>query len=110
MDSVIHYASSSAQCRSQMLLEYFGETDSERCGICDVCRERNQLGLSRFEFDRLVEQIREELKTPQKQEELLFKTGPDNEKFRSVLRWLMDNEMVIIRIDQKLEWKQEQDI
>jgi hypothetical protein len=38
-------------------------------------------------------------------EELMFKSGPDDEKFRSVLRWLLDNEQVVKRIDGKVEWK-----
>lgn len=28
------------QCRQQMILEYFGETDAAPCGACDVCRGR----------------------------------------------------------------------
>jgi ATP-dependent DNA helicase RecQ len=106
MEAVIHYASSKTICRNKILLEYFGETVTERCGICDVCQERNQLGLSRFEFDRLANRIKEELNIPQKPEELIFRIGPDDEKFRLVLRWLMDNQKVVTRIDQRLEWKE----
>jgi ATP-dependent DNA helicase RecQ len=104
MEAVIHYATSPTACRSQMLLSYFGETTAERCGTCDTCLSKNQLGLSRFEFEQLAVRIREELSIPQKPEELMFKTGPDNDKFRAVLRWLMDNEVVLKRIDGLLEW------
>jgi len=104
MEAVIRYFSATEVCRSQMLLEYFGEKNSERCGICDVCLARNQLGISRFEFDRLTEQIKKELETPQRKEVLLFKLGTENENFRAVLRWLMDNEVVLTRIDLNLEW------
>ena len=34
------YASQQQFCRSQLLLAYFGETDSEPCGHCDVCRRK----------------------------------------------------------------------
>jgi len=105
MEAVIRYASSTTGCRSQMLLAYFGEKESERCGNCDTCQSKNQLGLSRLEFDRLAAQIKGELAVPQKAEELLFKAGPDHDPLRSVLRWLMDNELVVKRIDGKLEWK-----
>ena len=37
------YASQTQFCRSQLLLAYFGETESEPCGKCDVCREKNKL-------------------------------------------------------------------
>ena len=43
IDAVIHYASSGHKCRSQLLLEYFGEKESVRCGKCDVCLERNEV-------------------------------------------------------------------
>ncbi|HNQ36512.1 MAG TPA: RecQ family zinc-binding domain-containing protein, partial [Prolixibacteraceae bacterium] len=105
--AVIHYASSTLKCRSQMLLAYFGETDSQRCGICDVCLERNQLGLSRMEFDRYREAIREGLQEPLLPEELLFRLGPGNESLREVLRWLMDHGKIVRRIDNRLEWKSE---
>ncbi len=104
IEAVIHYASSSTKCRSQMLLDYFGEKNAERCGICDVCLERNQLGLSKLEFDQILEVIRLGLSEPLLPEELLFRFGPDNDKYRLVLRWLLDNEKVVRRIDNKLEW------
>jgi ATP-dependent DNA helicase RecQ len=105
IEAVIHYASATGKCRTQMLLEYFGETGSERCGTCDVCQAKNQLGLSRFEFEQVVGRIKNELNIPLKLEELLFKAAPDDEMFRQVLRWLMDNGQVVRRIDGKVEWK-----
>ena len=46
------------RCRSVILLDYFGE-ESDRCGICDVCRERNELDLSKYEFDLILEEIKD---------------------------------------------------
>ena len=37
IDDVVKYASSTDQCRSHMLLNYFGETSTHNCGHCDVC-------------------------------------------------------------------------
>ena len=105
IEAVIRYATSTAKCRSQILLEYFGENEAPRCGHCDICLERNQLDLSKFEFDQTAALIRKELETPQFQEELLFKLGPADDRFRNVLRWLIDNEKVVFRIDNRLEWK-----
>lgn len=31
------------ECRMQVMLEYFGETSTEPCGRCDVCRSRRRL-------------------------------------------------------------------
>jgi len=37
-ETMIAYASEEDECRSRFLLKYFGESDSEKCGTCDVCR------------------------------------------------------------------------
>ena len=37
INAMLQYASSNNQCRSRMLLEYFGEKTSKDCGQCDVC-------------------------------------------------------------------------
>lgn len=37
LDQMLHYASSDNECRSQMLLRYFGDTSAPQCGQCDVC-------------------------------------------------------------------------
>ncbi|MBP5277753.1 MAG: RecQ family ATP-dependent DNA helicase [Prevotella sp.] len=39
---MINYATNDRECRSQQLLRYFGETDSEPCGHCDVCISRQK--------------------------------------------------------------------
>ena len=57
LEKMIDYAESKNSCRSVMLLEYFGE-ESDRCGTCDVCRERNELDLSKYEFDIILEEIK----------------------------------------------------
>ncbi len=40
IDAMISYAETSDRCRSQMLLEYFGQNDSKPCGVCDWCLSR----------------------------------------------------------------------
>lgn len=36
-ESMISYATATNECRSVMLLRYFGEETSDSCGICDFC-------------------------------------------------------------------------
>ena len=57
-DSVIDYASQISKCRSKFLLNYFGETETYRCGICDICLERNKIKLSDLEFDSILDIIK----------------------------------------------------
>ena len=36
-DAMIAYMTCESECRSVMLLEYFGERNGRKCGMCDVC-------------------------------------------------------------------------
>ena len=38
MQKMIDYVSEEDTCRSSYLLEYFGQTESDDCGTCDICR------------------------------------------------------------------------
>lgn len=46
LKAVINYATSDSKCRSRLLLEYFGEKDSEECRRCDVCVAKRTQGKS----------------------------------------------------------------
>lgn len=46
VEAMIAYASNTSQCRSQQLLEYFGQTDGALCGGCDVCRSQQPRALA----------------------------------------------------------------
>lgn len=42
-ETITGYAEQDTTCRSQYLLAYFGEQDSQACGRCDVCRKKKQV-------------------------------------------------------------------
>ncbi len=44
LKAVINYATSDSKCRSRLLLEYFGEKDSDDCRRCDVCVSKRVQG------------------------------------------------------------------
>lgn len=46
LKAVINYATSDNKCRSRLLLEYFGEKDSDDCRRCDVCVAKRAQGKS----------------------------------------------------------------
>ena len=41
MEAVINYAFSNDTCRSQLLLAYFGDSNTD-CGVCDVCLSKKR--------------------------------------------------------------------
>jgi ATP-dependent DNA helicase RecQ len=104
LNKMIEYADSESHCRSVYLLNYFGE-ESDRCGICDVCRERNELDLSKYEFDLILEDIKSVLgeKSPDA-EELVKLIDNSEDKVIKVIRWLLDHNKIVPDRDHKLKW------
>lgn len=96
LNAVINYVSSLTKCRSQQLLEYFGERDSKRCGRCDVCVERNKMELSELEFDIVLSKIKPVLleKTCTVQELVAVVENVNEDKVIKVIQWLLDNEKI----------------
>ena len=42
METMVSYVEETGTCRSRFLLSYFGQTESEDCGTCDVCRRKRR--------------------------------------------------------------------
>ena len=57
LDAVMNFVMDTETCRSQQLLAYFGETKSESCGGCDVCRKLRKETASKSEYDAIVQMI-----------------------------------------------------
>lgn len=93
MESVIHYAESSYKCRSQILLAYFGETNTYRCNQCDVCLAENKKTLHVDEFEIISRQIKELLAIhPMQLTNLVNAVTEGNEDKRiRTIQWLLDN-------------------
>ncbi len=108
LESMLLYAESQNKCRSQQLLAYFGETNVERCGSCDVCSRRNELNLSKYEFDIILSQIKNILNLePCLLNELIDKIDSDESKIIKVIQWLFENKKIKYDEEQKLQWIKE---
>ncbi len=108
IQAVIDFVVNDNHCRSQQLLAYFGEKDTSRCGICDVCKERNKIEVNEMEFDAILDQIKPLLQ--QKPHSLLglIEAFPkiNEEKMIRVIRWLKDNDK-IVEDENLLSWKKQ---
>jgi ATP-dependent DNA helicase RecQ len=104
LDKMIEFAEMNNRCRSVMLLDYFGE-EADRCGICDICRERNELDLSKYEFDLILEEIKSILveESPE-MDELIKRIKYTEDKVVKVVRWLLDHNKIAKDKDYKLTW------
>lgn len=105
VNAMLDYAQSKAKCRSQYLSEYFGQTDSYRCGKCDVCTARNELDMSKYEFDSILEKIKSILtKSPMSLEKLVDSSQSNPERVTKVVRFLQDTGKIKINSEGLLEW------
>ena len=55
--SVLDYANEKDVCRSRVLLNYFGETNTLPCGQCDICLEQKKRQLSTDKFAQIETRI-----------------------------------------------------
>jgi ATP-dependent DNA helicase RecQ len=106
LQGVFDYAARQAGCRSRMLLTYFGEKDPPACGTCDLCTRKNDLDITQYEFDKMVERIQEAVSREKILLNQLTEHGEGNEaKTLRVIRWLLDHNMLVLAEDNSLKWK-----
>ncbi len=105
-EAMLAYCENDHKCRSQQLLAYFGEKDSYRCGQCDVCQRRNELKLSRYEFDLVLEDIKGALHQQSLMlDDLVDSINYSEEKVLKVIQWLIDNEKIDKEEGNRFSWR-----
>jgi len=105
IEAMVNYASGTAKCRSMSLLEYFGEKNATRCGKCDVCTSRNELDMSKYQFDQILEQIKNNLQSDGVTlEKLVDSVKFPSDKTTRVIRWLLDNNKILKDSNELLHW------
>ncbi|MDD6209184.1 MAG: RecQ family ATP-dependent DNA helicase [Bacteroidales bacterium] len=97
---VLRYLQSNDLCRSVQLLSYFGEENVKECGHCDVCLSKNEDGISRYDFNRIEEELINKVKeNPVLLKELVKSIPYPEKKVMQVLRFLFDNHRLIYLSD-----------
>lgn len=99
------YATKS-QCRSQLLLAYFGETNVEPCGKCDVCTNRHSDEISDEQFKGYQKNIQQlvEAKTLTTKQLMANFPAHHHKKVYRVLRMLAEQEQITV-VNEYLVWK-----
>jgi len=104
LNALLEFVSTPMECRSKVLLEYFGEKKARRCGICDVCISENKMDLNELEFSIIETQIADNLSSgPKHLNELVAAiTDSKEDDVIQVVRWLVENNKVIKQKDGSL--------
>ena len=104
--NVIEYGSSKTQCRSKMLLQYFGEKDAKDCGKCDVCIENRQQNMRSSEMNLLIQTVLNQLNGKEMTlDEMTVATDYPEKRLIEAIRFLSDNKRIVIQ-DNKIRKKQ----
>lgn len=105
IEAMIAYITSTSKCRSLLLLNYFGESNKQRCGNCDTCRKRNELQLSQVQFDAILEQIKQILeKSNCAVHDLVATVDADEQEIIKVINFLLDNKKIVYTGAAQLMW------
>ncbi len=91
--AVENYVKSDNVCRSQLLLQYFGEWDSTPCGGCDVCRRYKLNQVNKDDFEQISKEIQQLQSQNLSQKEILTELSKRYEEPQivTVMRWLNDH-------------------
>lgn len=97
IESMLQYATGSDTCRSQMLLEYFGESGAKPCMQCDVCIAAKRDGMFRADCNHAEQQIMDVLndRQPHPLTDLLALSLPTT-VLDTALKHLLDEETIAV--------------
>ena len=99
IEAMIKYATSNNNCRSRMLLRYFGEKNEHNCEQCDTCIEKKRkLSVNAPNFETIKQQIIELLSneslTPA---DIIQRLDINKNQASTVLKYMIDEEELFIK-------------
>jgi len=105
INAVLDYVNNKSKCRSRYLLAYFGQKNTYKCGKCDICKSSNELELSKYEFDLILDEIKKNLNDKDYELDDLIKIlTHTKQKCIKVIQWLFDNNKIKYNDSNELTW------
>lgn len=105
LQAMIEYVTNQTKCRSLQLLEYFGESKKMRCGNCDVCRKRNEIGINTLTFDYIVEDLKRIIGSkPASVQEIISSMSHSEHDVITVINYLLDHKKIAYTGGAQLLW------
>ena len=106
LDKITNYIIDKGSCRSKLLLHYFGEQESEKCGKCDFCINEKRQKIKESEYKEITNKLEEFLKDKELTIEEICVLMPNyhEQQLISIIQYLFDNELVG-KYGNKYQWK-----
>lgn len=100
IQSVLDYAQRQDKCRSRLLLEYFGETNAQDCGRCDICHKNSAIR------EKKIKQTEKEIVNLLESDSLILdkiesKIQEEHQIIQIALSNLLDSEIIYLTPDRK---------
>lgn len=93
--AIANYLENNSKCRSRQLLKYFEETQTEDCGICDICLSKKHKNYEKKTVeDSISALLKKHLELSS--HELIEKTHLPDDQVLSVLRSMIEKGTVLI--------------
>jgi ATP-dependent DNA helicase RecQ len=99
---LIHFIQNSDVCRSQQILNYFDERNTEKCGICDVCLAKKK-GLKIEYSSKIIAILKNNI--PLSSKEITDTLNGNDQEILIHLRYLLLNDHVVINAQNKFYLK-----
>ncbi len=103
LQAVLDYVNDRKTCNSQKLLEYFGEKNAKKCGVCSVCLDPKTSTGEYFEIKNLILKL---LKgEPKTSRELQANSGFSSNQLIFALQQLLDEGKILVSSTNKYSLK-----
>jgi ATP-dependent DNA helicase RecQ len=106
LNKITNYIIDKDSCRSRLLLHYFGEQESEKCGKCDFCINEKRQKIKRSEYKEITNKLETILKDKELTIEEICVLMPNyhEQQLISIIQYLFDNDRVG-KFGNKYQWK-----
>jgi ATP-dependent DNA helicase RecQ len=106
LNKITNYIIDKDSCRSRLLLHYFGEKESNKCGKCDFCINEKREKIKESEYKEITNKLEIFLKDKELTIEEICVLMPNyhEQQLISIIQYLFDNDRVG-KFGNKYQWK-----
>lgn len=104
LKSVLNYVNDKTNCKSRIILSYFGETESTDCGICSYCISKKRPKASTITVATNILELLK--KQPLDSREIQNSTGHSTDDIIFALQQLLENNLIAVQPNNQYILKQ----